>query len=717
VALAIFGGAVLTVAVSMALGALLLGACARDWALRFVAGSAVLSMAVFGLCAAGLAYPWVFAAVGAGAIGFAAMAGTLRASGQTKTPVLPKIVYASVPYIVLTFSNAMAPEISFDGSRYHLALVGRYLREHGFHAITDNMYALLSQGIEMLYLYAYAFGRHSAASLVHFAFFVALGWLMFQYAKRAGFPVAGTCGALLVIASPVVDVTAASAYIDVAVAAIAFALFYLLQIWDDTRAPRLLIAIGLLAGFAFGAKYTAFAAIPYALGFVGWKSRRPRDLVVVAGCAALMIAPWMARNWIWTHNPLAPFFNGVFPNPYFTVAFEREYRQHMALYNLASRWEIPIEVTTRGSLSGLLGPVFLLSPIALLSLRRREGRQLLLAAAVFGGAYFSNIGTRFLIPALPFVALAMMLALNSVPRVALALVLVHAVISWPSVVRRYCAPDAWHLVKVPYREALRIKPEDGFLASNLPLYRVTRMVEESAAPGSTVLSLTSIPEAYTSRKILVPYESASNAVSRMILLSGFVPEHAPTWRLRFGFARRPLRAIRILQTNTGKDTWSIHELRLFDGARELPRTARWRWTAEPYPWGIENIHDGRPLTFWTCGDTLHPDQLVQVDFGGSESADAVMIEAAPNQYQVQLKLEGRDQSGLWTLLAAKPEASDVLVLPGLRRAASEELKRRGVDYVLVFDGEFGAADLRDNAALWGIGLAGQAEGARLYRLP
>ena len=58
---------------------------------------------------------------------------------------------------------------------------------------------------------------------------------------------------------------------------------------------------------------------------------------------------------------------------------------------------------------GVLGPVFLLAPIALLALRRREGRQLLLAAAVFGSTYLGNIGARFLIPPLPFVALAMML--------------------------------------------------------------------------------------------------------------------------------------------------------------------------------------------------------------------------------------------------------------------------------------------------------------------
>lgn len=71
-------------------------------------------------------------------------------------------------YLAAYFTNAMTPERSPDGTAYHLGLVARYLREHGFRRITTNMYANLSQGVEMLYLFAFAFGRHSAAALVHF---------------------------------------------------------------------------------------------------------------------------------------------------------------------------------------------------------------------------------------------------------------------------------------------------------------------------------------------------------------------------------------------------------------------------------------------------------------------------------------------------------------------------------------------------------------------
>lgn len=716
-------GVLFTIAVSTALGTLLLNNSCQDWGLRFVGGGALLSISVFCFCSVGWVRPVIFAGFGAIPL-LVAGRRVFRQRAERASPVsnpIPSnyrhVLYSIAGlYFVLYFFNSMAPEFSWDGSRYHLGLVSRYLREHGFHRITDNMYASLSQGVEMLFLYAFAFGRHSAAAMVHFAFLLSLAWMMFSYGRRAGFPAAGATGALLVFVSPVVGVDGTSAYIDVAVAAIAFALFYLLQIWDQSRAPRLLAAIGLIAGFGFAAKYTAWLAVPYALGFVTWKSRRLRDVLVVGLCAALMTVPWMAKNWIWVQNPVAPFFNDAFPNPYVTVAFENEYQHNMAWYHLKSRWQIPMEVTTKGSLSGLLGSVFLLSPIGLLALRRREGRHLLFAAAVFGLSYFSNISTRFLIPSLPFVALAMALAFSSVPHLAISVLLIHSLISWPSIVRRYCALDAWHLVKIPYREALRIKPEDGFLFSNLPYYGATRMVEQAAAPGSTVFTFTPIPEAYTSRKILVAYQSADNILSKEILFTGFVQEYAPTWQIRFSFARQPLRGVRIVQTNTANDLWNMHEVHLFEGELELPRSPRWRLTAHPDPWNLGKLIDGKLITFWVSGHTMHPGQFVQIDFATTEVADALRIETAPNQFGMRLELEGQDTTGNWNRLASAPEIVNVPA-PDLRRAAAEELKRRQIDYLLFFDGEFGADDFRQNAAQWGVRQVGEYRGTRLYQLP
>ena len=83
--------------------------------------------------------------------------------------------------------NALAPEISPDGSGYHLGNVARMWRNHGFVWDYHSMYSYFSQGIEMLFLVAFSFGRHSSAALVHFAFLCTLPLLMVCWGRRFGY--------------------------------------------------------------------------------------------------------------------------------------------------------------------------------------------------------------------------------------------------------------------------------------------------------------------------------------------------------------------------------------------------------------------------------------------------------------------------------------------------------------------------------------------------
>ena len=43
--------------------------------------------------------------------------------------------------------------------------VQRYVDQHGFGRIVTSMYANLPLGVEMLFLFAFSLGRHSAAAL------------------------------------------------------------------------------------------------------------------------------------------------------------------------------------------------------------------------------------------------------------------------------------------------------------------------------------------------------------------------------------------------------------------------------------------------------------------------------------------------------------------------------------------------------------------------
>src|SRR5690606_29498467 len=142
---------------------------------------------------------------------------------------------------------------------------------------------------------------------------------------------------------------------------------------------------------------------------------------------------------------------------------EDDYRAYFRHYEIPDLRELPQEVISRGGKTqGIIGPAFYLLPLALLALRYRAGRHLVLAGLLVLTTFPENLGTRFLIPALPFFALAISLAFRESAALLGTLIVFHAWASWPSHIPRY-APNAWRIDELPYREALRLVPPDEYL--------------------------------------------------------------------------------------------------------------------------------------------------------------------------------------------------------------------------------------------------------------
>ena len=516
----------------------------------FVTGSACLSLLVFAAAVAQLVYPATFLILGAALFALAFNEHRLK-------PVPPQHIAGSSPnsfaqtnrssvplsgggfpsrpggeflqslrkiwpfaalfliYSALYLSQAMGPEYSPDGSTYHLGYVARYLRQHGFGRITTSFYPNMPQGLEMLFLFAFAFGRHSAAAMVHFAFLIALALGMVTYARRFGFPLAGMFAALLVYLSPVFGYDGTVAYNDVAGACVVFFLFYLVQIWAAERQDSLLVPIGLLAGFAYSIKYTAGIAVVYAIVFMLWKRGR---VIRVASAAAVVMVPWMAKSWIVSGNPVTPFMNRWFPNPYVSAAFEDEYRR---MYLPAEGlWPHFLDAAFRvGPTAAIVGVVFLLAPLAILAALSPQGRQLLVAAVLFLMPGMVHIQTRFILAAIPFVALALGLVLARIPVMIYGLIVVHAVLCWPTVMLHY-ADDSLRVRHFLPKQALRIEPEDSTLSYRLPGYLSAQMIEQLTPPDARIFCYANPAEAYTSRELLIYYESTQNREDLDLLVQG-----------------------------------------------------------------------------------------------------------------------------------------------------------------------------------------------------
>ena len=164
-------GAALTLATAYSLGALLMRRRPAPPEILLAIGAAAESVLVFLLLVFHLAHWGVFLGLGAAAILAAwRLRGTLPAQDAIRIPRAAWFVFLA--YGVWYLVNALAPETIADGITYHLGLPREYLRLGGF---PDHItfYDVVPQGMEMLYTVAFAFGRHAAAKLVEFAFFLA----------------------------------------------------------------------------------------------------------------------------------------------------------------------------------------------------------------------------------------------------------------------------------------------------------------------------------------------------------------------------------------------------------------------------------------------------------------------------------------------------------------------------------------------------------------
>lgn len=490
----------------------------------FVTGSACLSLLVFAAASVWLVYPATFLLLGAALLSLAPRSPGEPAASPPSVWLFFAVLFAL--YSVLYLSQALGPEYSPDGSTYHLGYVARYWRQHGFGRITTSFYANMPQGLEMLFLFAFAFGKHSAAAMVHFAFLIALALGMVTYARRFGFPLAGLFAALLVYLSPVFGYDGTVAYNDVAAACVVFFLFYLCQVWACEGQAALLIPMGLLAGFAFSIKYTAGLAVVYLLvgQVVNLRRRRVgnppglRLTILPYIAAAVVMIPWMAKSWLVTGNPVTPFFSRWFPNPFVSLAFEQEYRK---MYLPAeSLWAHFLDATFRvGPTAAILGAVFLLAPVGLLAVRSAQGRQLLLAALLFLIPGLFHIHTRFILPAIPFIALALGLVVARIPALLYVLMVAHAVLCWPTVMLHY-ADGSLRVRHFLPKQALRLEPEEATLRYRLPGYGMARMIEDLAPANARILCYANPAEAYTSRELLIYYESAQNHEDLELLAQG-----------------------------------------------------------------------------------------------------------------------------------------------------------------------------------------------------
>lgn len=748
----------LTLATACLLGRALLGRANRVRAaltpdeyrlFAFAIGAAALSLAVLALALAGLVYDasfWALAVFSAAAWfrwgrGRSGEAAPPASSGGWTWRLAWYAAFAVYGWLYLI--NALAPEIGSDSLGYHLGLVFRYYRDHQLTPITTNVYAFLSQGAEMLYLFAFALARHDGPKLVHLAFLFGTAQAIVLFARRAGRHRAGYLAALLFFCSPVVGNDAITAYNDCMLAFFEMMLFYGLIVWNQNRDAQWAPLLGALAGFSFAIKFTAvFAAAGAFLAFIlgTWRANRAawlRPALVFVLAAAPLAAPWPARNWIIAGNPLAPFYNDLFPNPYVTIDWERNYREYLLHYKIPDErkgWrdylERPLEATYYGRrLGGFTGPVFLAAPIALLAWGRPLAGPLGMAVGLTILPWLtSNGGTRFLISPLVFLSLLMAIAVDrfgkkTAAAIGLALALFHAVTSWPWAIREYHPlVHFWRIDDYPWDVVTGKENRHEFLNRHVYGYRVMRALSKLAPPGSRVFALGGLPEAYFPGELIVSHQGGLNSELARELLAVIEPDFFVE---RITHLKLPepveLTGLRLEQTNSHETSWwEIGEIQFRRNGELAGQAVAKTATADIFPFTAQRMVDGDPLTVWRSWQPIIPG-TVEVALESPVEVDQIDLRIPRGQHFPKYRCFWRDSGGEWH--AFDPEFSEEYRETSAlerKRQAYRALRSMGVGYLISNVEEGGhnivAKPIDEDPASWGFEELWRDGGFRIYRL-
>jgi len=327
--------------------------------------------------------------------------------------------------------------------------------------------------------------------------------------------------------------------------------------------------------------------------------------------------------------------------------------------------------------------------------------------------------TRYLIPALPFIALALAMVLwrrRLWPRViAVGVLITHAILSWPSVVTLYCGAGAWRILDLPWRTALRIESEEHFLASDRGLgdaAGMCKLTNKIVPEGQTVFTFATFPTAYVDRDIIVAWDSAFGDLMQDTLETA-ARDHVVEKEYRF--AERQITKIRLTAMEKSIDSWGINELRFYRGADELRRDAKWRLTARPNRWDVQLAFDNNPVTRWSTWQPYEARVYLEVDFGGPARVDAIVSDCWPDESGGRVQVQEWSGNG-WENFPAAVSVRDVPAPARMRRAAIELLKSNNLHWLLFNLDDGNAKDFGLNHAQWGMTLAGSTQQYRLYHL-
>lgn len=250
--------------------------------------------------------------------------------------------FAVMALLVLPMVASPPAATDWDGLSYHLAAPAIWLREGRIGYIPFMHHSNFPFVIEMQYLWALGVGFGAGgAKVFHWATLLITLAAVFAFARRSGFN--GSWAAASLISVPVVLWESTVAYADLATTA--YTLLCLLAAWNSageesvSTRRRWFVLSGLMGGLALGTKMTALGSVALLAVLLAWEAVRRRqvrfaEIALCVGIAVLVGAPWYIKTYVYTGNPVYPYFYEIFGGRNWTAENARIYREAQLAFGL-----------------------------------------------------------------------------------------------------------------------------------------------------------------------------------------------------------------------------------------------------------------------------------------------------------------------------------------------------------------------------------------------
>lgn len=253
--------------------------------------------------------------------------GNLKKKKEAKKSIKQKFPIINIILVILLISIAIVTLIcalappsgdDWDSLAYHLSVPKLFIEHGGIYYIDFTSHSNFPMLQEMLYIPSLMLNSPIAAKLIHYWMGVMLILSCGLLIKKHFNSRASLLAMIGIAGVPLIMWEATTAYIDLAPALYTvLAIIFLFNYFDSNKKADLIIC-ALMAGFAASCKMTSLALFPIlAIWLLIHRYAQNRKIeikptLLLALISIISSIPWYLKTWIYTKNPVYPFFYSIF---------------------------------------------------------------------------------------------------------------------------------------------------------------------------------------------------------------------------------------------------------------------------------------------------------------------------------------------------------------------------------------------------------------------